>query len=102
MSDPARSNCPPTAGTPEISYGFRLLEDGRTIEIHSEEQSVIRLVARMKRKRKSYKAIAKQLNAMGIAMREGKPWDAKSLRWAMTDDRFDFSVYGLASLGKFG
>ncbi|MEX0959095.1 MAG: recombinase family protein [Burkholderiales bacterium] len=100
MSDKPGRNRRTATGTPAAPYGFRFLEDGHTIRIDSDEQSVIGLIDKMKRQGKTYAAIAKQLNAKGITGRDGKPWDGRNVRRVMTDDSFDFSLYGSAPVGR--
>jgi DNA invertase Pin-like site-specific DNA recombinase len=62
-----------------IPYGYRLAEDGTNLERDPGEQTVIRLVKRMRKRGKSLRAIGEALTAKGHETRTGGYWHVQTL-----------------------
>jgi site-specific DNA recombinase len=63
----------------KVRFGFRLAEDGKTLEPVEAEQEAIRLMGRLQEAGKSLREIAAELTGRGVATKEGK-----SKKWTHT------------------
>jgi site-specific DNA recombinase len=58
----------------EIPYGYRLKEDGETLEPIPEEQKILKKIRSLRGSSLSYRKIAHRLNSSGIATKKGRRW----------------------------
>jgi DNA invertase Pin-like site-specific DNA recombinase len=62
-------------------FGFRAV-DGKLIEVQSETKAVA-TIARMRKRKLTYRDIARQLNADGVAGKRGGRWHASTVRYLL-------------------
>ncbi len=62
-----------------IPYGYRLAKDGQTLEPDPEEQSVVKLVRRLRKQGKSLRFIADTLTRRGFETRTGGYWHVQTV-----------------------
>lgn len=67
-----RANGLKTGG--DLPFGFRLAEDGRSLEQHPEEQEVVACVRELVAEGQSMRKVAEELNRRGILTKKGKAW----------------------------
>lgn len=58
----------------EIPYGYRLKEDGETLEPIPEEQKILKRIRSPREFSLSYRKIADRLNNSGVTTKKGKRW----------------------------
>jgi len=58
----------------EIPYGFRLKEDGETLEPIPEEQKILKKIRSLRESSLSYWKIANRLNSLRVLTKKGKRW----------------------------
>jgi DNA invertase Pin-like site-specific DNA recombinase len=57
-----------------IAYGYRLAADGSHLEPEPHEQAVIAKIRHLRERRRTLRAIAADLNAIGLRTRRGTAW----------------------------
>lgn len=63
-----------------VPYGYRLADNGRTLESEKREQSIIAVARELHRSGMSLRAIARELSRKGFATRTGREFDATQVR----------------------
>jgi DNA invertase Pin-like site-specific DNA recombinase len=58
----------------KVRFGFDLAADGKTLTPNPTEQEAIAIVQRLRAAGETLRAIAAELNARGVATKEGRPW----------------------------
>lgn len=66
-----------------IPFGFKLGADGKTLEVESREQEIVRLVRELRAVGWTFRALVLELHARGVRGRTGRPFGLKQLH-AMT------------------
>jgi site-specific DNA recombinase len=66
------------AWTRIVPYGFQKTQDGRLVH-HQGEQTVLALIASLRRSGASWRALCAELTARGITQRNGQPWSVALL-----------------------
>jgi DNA invertase Pin-like site-specific DNA recombinase len=64
----------------KVRFGFDLGENGKTLVPNAREQEAIQRIKDLRSAGKSYRAIAAELNELGIRTKEGKPWVHTSVK----------------------
>jgi DNA invertase Pin-like site-specific DNA recombinase len=62
-----------------IPFGFQLASDGRTFDLHAEEQRALRLLRELRAAGSTYRAVAEELNRQGFRSRTGGLWVPQSV-----------------------
>lgn len=57
-----------------VPYGYRLAQDRKHVEPDAAEQAILRKILNARRRGKSLRVIATQLNRRGLRTRSGSPW----------------------------
>jgi DNA invertase Pin-like site-specific DNA recombinase len=63
-----------------VPFGYRLADDGRTLEVDAEETATRRTIARLRAEGRSLRDVADALNAAGSVTRARKPWRFEYVR----------------------
>jgi DNA invertase Pin-like site-specific DNA recombinase len=63
-----------------VPFGYRLAEDGRTLEIAADEASTLQTIRRLRAEGRSLRGVADALNAAGILTRAGNSWRFEYVR----------------------
>src|SRR5690606_33415008 len=66
--------------TGHAPFGWKLAEDGRTLQPERHEQETLELIRSMKQQGKSLRIIAETLNKQGRKTKQGQPWQRSNLR----------------------
>lgn len=66
--------------TGHAPFGWKLAEDGRTLEQVAGEQETLSLIEAMRQQGKSLRIIAETLNKQGRKTKQGQPWQRSNLR----------------------
>jgi DNA invertase Pin-like site-specific DNA recombinase len=64
----------------EVPYGYRLSNNGKTLEPIGEEQETLSKVRTLRKSAFSYSRIADFLNSQGVATKKGSRWYPESVR----------------------
>lgn len=64
----------------KLRFGHDLAPDGAKLVPNEREQASLQLMRNMRGCGQSFRAIAREMNAMGILAKEGKPWQHTSVR----------------------
>lgn len=63
-----------------VRFGYDLAEDGKMLVPNQKEQEALRLMLRLRSKGLVLRKIASELDRMGFYAKDGRPWQASTIK----------------------
>jgi len=79
----------------EVPFGYRIGEDGKTLEPIPEEQEILKMIKSMRESSLSFWKIANRLNVSGIATKKGNKWYPASVQSVLEHSNYKPLFSGL-------